>query len=301
MVPNPVPKPKSDPCSVCSKAVSIRSKSIACDFCHTWVHCKCDSEFPLDLYERFRDKPTAALRYCCLICRSQTKLTQKLITPLIDASSQTKSESSLSYNGQTTQFLSPTNIISERLSDKSSDTATTYAAVVENNKLVSPLEKHTVDKCGNSTTKTNTPPQVCNHGTNTPRINAYPDFPRKNLIVYNVPECTSPSLGERAAHDLREWNDLCNLLGVPIPDTPILCRLRLQNKVVVNQIRPLRVTMASADCVEATLLAASSLTYTNSKLRIKPDFPWAVRQARRAPAADSSTEHYDRSDRKSVV
>lgn len=275
-----------------------------CDFCNTWVHCQCDKELPLALYDKLRDFPSPAIKYCCPKCRL---LDIPPVHPPVESLRNLKSVAA-----KTSTDSCPVNGPPPTQANVTSRTGHNNQAIDSNSPRKTPKPVRNIPivpqhipavtslrtLCSTSSPKESLEPvlPLCskNQATNTPRLSTYPTTDGRSIIVFNMQEATATSLAQRELTERNEWEQVCTQLQIQPVQPVYITRLRTNRCGGTDMCRPAKLTFTSAEEAERVLLLASALR-DQSTLRIKPDFPWAIREARRQIVTDQSVLSYDRS------
>ena len=112
---------------------------------------------------------------------------------------------------------------------------------------------------------------------------------RNTLIVFNIPESSSPSLSVKEEHDKNFWKNLCSALGQAHITPTKLVRLNWTRPGP----RPIRVELSPETNAEKIILLSEILRQheTLGNTRVAPDLPWSEREARRLRKASNPSEN----------
>lgn len=279
-------------CKECSQPVGMKHEAVECDYCMTWIHCACDKELSSQVYKFLCDLPSPAIKYFCPSCRNNfLRIVGSKKTPdqqcTTDPTTQKPDISPPSSIKQNPTAPSCSTIQASSCSGKLADPV---PPVIPPTLQVTTNYVDNVDAVNDEFIQTKQAKR--NQHTNTPNSTQCPTLLRNNIIVYNLPENSHISLTDREEADRQQWHKLCDSLHVKSSQPISITRLRTLHHN--NQsCRPARVSLSSVEEAENTLLMAGMLRQTGCNIRIKPDFPWAIREARRMAFRDPNTKSYD--------
>nr|CAH8843095.1 unnamed protein product [Trichobilharzia regenti] len=284
---------KTDDCKVCASVVEQADSAFECNFCNRWVHCRCDSGVPKAYYDFMRKNPCQWFWYICPSCRPdvasrsplKTKGGTEVAGKKVKSSTPTNPEVSTNASKPGIPKSSPVKLVTLAITAPDTEAGEPRVSVVG---------KRPQPSTSNAGFSTETHKNTQSHQSNQnglkgdhkrARTEPKPTVSRSNcVILFNVPDCSSSLLKDRALFDQEQWSILSSTLGLDIQPVN-LCRLYRGTAAPEGKPSPLRVTLSSTEDVEKVLLASQVLSIGRAcNIRVKPDRPWKERQmARESP------------------
>nr|CAH8828415.1 unnamed protein product [Trichobilharzia regenti] len=278
---------KADDCKVCASVVEQADTAFECNFCKRWVHCRSDNGVPKAYYDFMRKNPCQWFWYICPSCRPdvasssplKTKVGAKVAKKNVKYSTPTNPEISTNACKPGIPKSSPVKLVTLAITAPGTEAGALRVSVVG---------KIPLSPASNTGHSTETHKNTQSHQTNQnglkgdhkcTRTEPKPTVSGSNcVILFNVPDCSSSLLKDRALFDQEQWSILCSTLGLDIQPVN-LCRLYRCTVAPEGEPSSLRVTLGSTEDVEKVLLASQVLSIGRAcNIRVKPDRPWKERQ-----------------------
>lgn len=111
------------------------------------------------------------------------------------------------------------------------------------------------------------------------------------IICTNVAEPKSISLKARHEEELKNWQTVCQSMGLNIHPSSLTRLSRPRSSPHAGEPRLLRVTLKNMKDVEDILLSSHLLRNESTAVRIFPDIPWSERQKIRKDPITAKTVH----------
>ncbi|VDP96070.1 unnamed protein product [Trichobilharzia regenti] len=203
---------KADGCKVCASVIEQADSAFECNFCKRWVHCRCNNVVPKVYYDFMRCRPDVASR-----SPLKTKDGAKVAGKNVKCSTPTNSKNSTNTCKPVIPKSSPLKLVTLGITAPGTEAGAPRVSVAAKRPLSSASNTGHSTETHKNTQSHQTKQNGLKADHKCARTEPKPTVSQPNCVtLWNVPDCRSSLLKDRALFDQKQWSILCSTPALDI-------------------------------------------------------------------------------------